>query len=69
LARFRKLQAVYIPAAVRELQEQEDAHDPDLPPPKAEDVKLYLPSGSGPGGWLPQGPARNRGQTSRGTEA
>jgi hypothetical protein len=45
LARFRKLQAVYIPTAVRVLQDEEDARDPDLPPPKAEDVKLYLPSG------------------------
>ncbi|KAJ7697294.1 hypothetical protein B0H16DRAFT_1750084 [Mycena metata] len=45
LARFRKLQAVYMPAAVTKLQEEEDARDPDLPPPKAEDVKIYLPSG------------------------
>jgi hypothetical protein len=45
LSHFRKLQAVYMPAAVRVLQEEEDARDPDLPPPKAEDVKLYLPSG------------------------
>ncbi|KAJ7734685.1 hypothetical protein B0H16DRAFT_1664977 [Mycena metata] len=38
-------QAVYISAAVRELEEEEDARDPDLPPPNAEDVRLYLPSG------------------------
>lgn len=45
LSQFRKLQAVYMPAAVRALQEEEDARDPDLPPPKAEDIKIYLPSG------------------------
>ncbi|KAJ7716269.1 hypothetical protein B0H16DRAFT_1339234 [Mycena metata] len=45
LGRWRKLQAVYMPAAVRELEEDEDARDADLPPPNAEEVKLYLPSG------------------------
>ncbi|KAJ7820051.1 hypothetical protein B0H13DRAFT_1661106, partial [Mycena leptocephala] len=45
LGKFRKLQAIYMPAAVRELEEEEDAGDSDMPPPKAEDVKLYLPSG------------------------
>ncbi|KAJ7724030.1 hypothetical protein B0H16DRAFT_1333756 [Mycena metata] len=45
LGRWRKLQAVYMPAAVRELEEAEDARDPDLPPPVAEEVQLYLPSG------------------------
>jgi hypothetical protein len=45
LAKFRKLQAVYMPGAVRELEEEEDARDSEMPPPKAEDVKLYLPSG------------------------
>ncbi|KAJ7197993.1 hypothetical protein GGX14DRAFT_374552 [Mycena pura] len=45
LRKFRNLQAVYMPAAVRELQEDDDARDSELPPPKAEDVKLYLPSG------------------------
>ncbi|KAF7351692.1 CxC2 domain-containing protein [Mycena sanguinolenta] len=45
LAKFRKLQAVYMPGAIQELEEDEDARDSDLPPPKAEDVKLYLPSG------------------------
>ncbi|KAJ7023334.1 hypothetical protein C8F04DRAFT_1271538 [Mycena alexandri] len=45
LGRWRKLQAVYMSAAVRELEEAEDVRDPDLPPPVAEEVKLYLPSG------------------------
>ncbi|KAJ7040223.1 hypothetical protein C8F04DRAFT_948763 [Mycena alexandri] len=45
LSKFRKLQAVYMPGAVREVEHEEDARDPDLPPPKAEDVVLYLPSG------------------------
>ncbi|KAJ7884955.1 hypothetical protein B0H13DRAFT_2235322 [Mycena leptocephala] len=45
LAKFRKLQAVYMPGAVWELEEEEDARDSEMPPPKAEDVKLYLPSG------------------------
>lgn len=45
LGRWRKLQAVYMSAAVRELEEEEDARDADLPPVNAEDVKLYLPSG------------------------
>jgi hypothetical protein len=45
LAKFRKLQAVYMPGAVQELEEEEDTWDSELPPPKAEDVKLYLPSG------------------------
>ncbi|KAJ6463803.1 hypothetical protein C8R47DRAFT_1224959 [Mycena vitilis] len=45
LAKFRKLQLVYMPAAVLELEAEEDARDPELPAPKAEDVKIYLPSG------------------------
>ncbi|KAJ7029504.1 hypothetical protein C8F04DRAFT_1264960 [Mycena alexandri] len=45
LLKFRKLQAVHMPGAVREVENEEDARDPDLPPPKAEDVVLYLPSG------------------------
>ncbi|KAJ7774635.1 hypothetical protein DFH07DRAFT_732672 [Mycena maculata] len=44
LSHFRKLQAVYMSAAVRELEE-EDSRDPDMPPPKAEDLKLFMPSG------------------------
>ncbi|KAJ7721966.1 hypothetical protein DFH07DRAFT_783991 [Mycena maculata] len=47
LSKFRKLQEVYMPAAVREVEREEDLRDADLPPPKAEEVKLYLPSGLG----------------------
>ncbi|KAJ7186909.1 hypothetical protein C8R46DRAFT_1206901 [Mycena filopes] len=45
LRKFRKLQAAYMPGALQELEEEEDARDSDLPPPKAEDVLLFLPSG------------------------
>ncbi|KAJ7709331.1 hypothetical protein B0H16DRAFT_1480957 [Mycena metata] len=45
LAGFRRLQAVYMVAAVAAVQAEENARDPDVPPPKAEDIKLYLPSG------------------------
>ncbi|KAJ7705153.1 hypothetical protein B0H16DRAFT_1482433, partial [Mycena metata] len=44
LGRWRKLQAVYMPAAVHQLEKEEDTRNPDLPPLSAEDVKLYLPS-------------------------
>ncbi|KAJ7043420.1 hypothetical protein C8F04DRAFT_1207359 [Mycena alexandri] len=44
LSKFRNLQAVYMPAAVRKLEAAEDARDSELPPPRAEDVKLWLPS-------------------------
>ncbi|KAJ7035268.1 hypothetical protein C8F04DRAFT_1344953 [Mycena alexandri] len=44
LAAFCRLQAVHMLAAVKKLQEDEDARDVELPPPKAEHVKLYLPS-------------------------
>ncbi|KAK7023733.1 CxC2 domain-containing protein [Favolaschia claudopus] len=44
LARFRRLQAVYMPGAVEELMEEDDARDSELPAPEAEDVRLYLPS-------------------------
>ncbi|KAJ6451528.1 hypothetical protein C8R47DRAFT_1229790 [Mycena vitilis] len=45
LARFRKLQDVYMPGAVEEMEQEEDARDSELPPAKAEEIKLYLPSG------------------------
>ncbi|KAJ7019601.1 hypothetical protein C8F04DRAFT_1214300 [Mycena alexandri] len=44
LSKFRNLQAVYMPAAVRKLEAAEDARDSELPPLRAEDVKLWLPS-------------------------
>ncbi|KAJ7046286.1 hypothetical protein C8F04DRAFT_1173230 [Mycena alexandri] len=45
LGKFRKLQAVYMPGAVKELEAEEDQRDPELPPAKAEDVLIFLPSG------------------------
>ncbi|KAJ7729518.1 hypothetical protein DFH07DRAFT_781911 [Mycena maculata] len=47
LSKFWKLQEVYMPTAVREVEREEDLQDTELPPPKAEDVRLYLPSGLG----------------------
>ncbi|KAJ7180030.1 hypothetical protein C8R43DRAFT_871280 [Mycena crocata] len=44
LSGFRKLQEVYMRAAVRLLEEAEDGRDAELPPERAEDVTLYLPS-------------------------
>ncbi|KAJ6480185.1 hypothetical protein C8R45DRAFT_933121 [Mycena sanguinolenta] len=44
LAKFQKLQEVYTPAAVQELQEDKNVRDSDMAPPNAEEVKLYLPS-------------------------
>ncbi|KAK7052398.1 CxC2 domain-containing protein [Favolaschia claudopus] len=45
LAKFRRLQAVYMPGAVEEMMEEDDARDSELPAPEAEEVRLYLPSG------------------------
>ncbi|KAK7053871.1 CxC2 domain-containing protein [Favolaschia claudopus] len=44
LARFRKVQGVYMPGAGEQLLEDEETRNPDLPPPLAEDVRIYLPS-------------------------
>ncbi|KAJ7766826.1 hypothetical protein B0H16DRAFT_1661387 [Mycena metata] len=44
LAKFRELQAVYMPEAVRRLEYEEDAQDSELLAPKAEEVTLWLPS-------------------------
>ncbi|KAJ6490424.1 hypothetical protein C8R47DRAFT_977475, partial [Mycena vitilis] len=44
LGKFRKLQAVYMPGAMLEMEEEEEKRDEELPPPQAEDVKLFLPS-------------------------
>ncbi|KAF7327197.1 CxC2 domain-containing protein [Mycena kentingensis (nom. inval.)] len=43
-ARFRDLQAVYMPGAAASLAEAEATRDPNLPPPLAEDVVLMMPS-------------------------
>ncbi|KAJ7053016.1 hypothetical protein C8F01DRAFT_955086, partial [Mycena amicta] len=48
LKAFRGLQAVYMPAALSLLAEEEEARDHDEPPPKAEEVKLWLPSDLSP---------------------
>ncbi|KAJ7855835.1 hypothetical protein B0H13DRAFT_1902935 [Mycena leptocephala] len=42
LRTFERLQAVYMPGVAAQRQAAEDARDPDLPPPKAEDIKLRL---------------------------
>ncbi|KAK6971667.1 CxC2 domain-containing protein [Favolaschia claudopus] len=44
LGRFRKIQNIYMPGAGEQLLEDEDERDSELPPPLAEDVKIYLPS-------------------------
>ncbi|KAJ6448514.1 hypothetical protein C8R47DRAFT_933397, partial [Mycena vitilis] len=44
LRKFRDLQRVYTPGAIRVLAVEEAARDEDAVPPKAEYVKLYLPS-------------------------
>ncbi|KAJ7431195.1 hypothetical protein B0H11DRAFT_2262218 [Mycena galericulata] len=44
LRRFRDLQRVYTPGAIRALLAEEAARDHDAAPPKAESVRLYLPS-------------------------
>ncbi|KAJ7079051.1 hypothetical protein C8R43DRAFT_1143320 [Mycena crocata] len=41
---FRRLQEIYMPGAVHELEAEEEARDTEMEPPKAEDVKLWLPS-------------------------
>ncbi|KAJ7694247.1 hypothetical protein B0H17DRAFT_1159285 [Mycena rosella] len=44
LRKFRKLQVIYMPAAVERVEAAEDTRDPELPAPRAEDMTLYLPS-------------------------
>ncbi|KAK6967162.1 CxC2 domain-containing protein [Favolaschia claudopus] len=44
LARFRKVQAVYMPGAGEQLLEDEEKRDSELIAPPAEEVKVYLPS-------------------------
>jgi hypothetical protein len=44
LRKFRELQAVYTPGAVRMMQKEEISRDPDLPAPSPEHIKLWLPS-------------------------
>ncbi|KAJ7828475.1 hypothetical protein B0H14DRAFT_3466313 [Mycena olivaceomarginata] len=44
IAKFRTLQKIYMPGAARALEAAEGERDADVPPPKAEAVKLLMPS-------------------------
>ncbi|KAJ7444055.1 hypothetical protein B0H11DRAFT_1931229 [Mycena galericulata] len=44
LRKFRELQRVYTPGAIRAVLVEEAQRDQDLPPVKAEEIRLYLPS-------------------------
>ncbi|KAF7335028.1 CxC2 domain-containing protein [Mycena venus] len=65
LKKFRDLQALYTPAAVRMIQGEETTRDPDLPAPNPEHIKLWLPSElppaerAGSGSTLCEGQAEN----------
>jgi hypothetical protein len=47
LRTFERLQTVFMPGVARLKEAVEERRDPDVPPPKAEDVKLWLPSDMG----------------------
>ncbi|KAJ7229591.1 hypothetical protein C8J57DRAFT_1251776 [Mycena rebaudengoi] len=42
--KFRLLQQVHMPRAIVEIEAEDDRRNPELPPPNAEDVKLWMPS-------------------------
>ncbi|KAK6975118.1 CxC2 domain-containing protein [Favolaschia claudopus] len=44
LSKFRSLQKIYMPGAAAVLEHHEAQRDPDAPPPRAEAVKLFMPS-------------------------
>jgi hypothetical protein len=44
LKTFKTLQKTYMLGVEAIWDEAEDEHDPDEPPPKAEDIKLWMPS-------------------------
>ncbi|KAJ6561834.1 hypothetical protein B0H19DRAFT_1209995 [Mycena capillaripes] len=44
IKKFRDLQEIYMPGAAPAIVAAEAARDPDLPPPKAEKIKLWMPS-------------------------
>jgi hypothetical protein len=44
LKKFRNLQKVYMPGAIRAIAAEEEDRDADADAPKAEDVVLWLPS-------------------------
>ncbi|KAJ6460704.1 hypothetical protein C8R47DRAFT_1226206 [Mycena vitilis] len=48
LRTFVRLQAIFMPGVVALKESAEEARDADSPPPKAEDIKLWMPSELGP---------------------
>ncbi|KAJ7927958.1 hypothetical protein B0H13DRAFT_1860717, partial [Mycena leptocephala] len=44
LQKFRRLQEIFTPGAARAVAAEEAVRDPDAPPKKAEEVRLYMPS-------------------------
>ncbi|KAK7019612.1 CxC2 domain-containing protein, partial [Favolaschia claudopus] len=44
ITKFRSLQQIYMPGAASALEDHESHRDPDAPPPKAEMVRLFMPS-------------------------
>ncbi|KAJ7669187.1 hypothetical protein DFH06DRAFT_944750, partial [Mycena polygramma] len=44
LRTYERLQVIFMPGVVALKAEAEDMRDPDQPPPKAEDIKLWMPS-------------------------
>ncbi|KAJ7041928.1 hypothetical protein C8F04DRAFT_946399 [Mycena alexandri] len=44
LRKFRELQSIYTPAAVRAIAAEEAGRDGELPPPNPEHIRLWLPS-------------------------
>ncbi|KAK7000623.1 CxC2 domain-containing protein [Favolaschia claudopus] len=53
IAKFRTLQQIYMPGAAAVLERLESTRDPDLPPPKAEMVKVLMPSETTPNNCIP----------------
>ncbi|KAJ7901027.1 hypothetical protein B0H14DRAFT_3422936 [Mycena olivaceomarginata] len=49
ITRFRTLQTIYMPDAPQAIKDAEAAHDADAPPPKPENIKLWMPSEMDPG--------------------
>lgn len=43
LKKYRDLQQVYMPGAIRAIAAEEESRDADADPPKAEDVRIWLP--------------------------
>ncbi|KAJ7251189.1 hypothetical protein B0H12DRAFT_1018742 [Mycena haematopus] len=44
LKTFERLQSTYMPGVVALREEAENLRDPEIPPPKVEDIKLWMPS-------------------------